>query len=253
MSPVKSARNVVGHIGSVAPGHEATMTSHSGSELHQQPLVSLPQSHSLSASGATVHHQLSLPLTPTSSVSASGGTIHHHGQSPVRGTVIPLSNRQRISTMNQQSTQRVSSSETGGTISGLVTPKGLLDMKAFTGVGVSTLPRSPGSAGPSPRKKLKLEEKPPATSEIDHQRKVICDHVHKEMLQIKENYIEHLSELFFLQNGNNMIDYMSWKKRPTPQLVAFLKSSNLDSDEEDIQEMRISDEVILRYLCQLFR
>ncbi|XP_060081235.1 helicase domino-like isoform X1 [Ylistrum balloti] len=99
--------------------------------------------------------------------------------------------------------------------------------------------------GPSPKKKVKVEEKAPATVEIANNRKLILDQKHREMIEIKENYIEYLTELFFLQNSGNMMDYHTWKKRPTPQLVHFLKSGNLDSDEEDDhgQERKINNEV----------
>lgn len=92
---------------------------------------------------------------------------------------------------------------------------------------------------------MKLEEKPPPTSEVANYRKMVLDNKIKEMLEIKENYIENLSELFFLQNGGNMMDYFVWKKRPTPQLVNFLKSSNVDSDEEEDHglERKINNEV----------
>jgi hypothetical protein len=53
------------------------------------------------------------------------------------------------------------------------------------------------------------------------------------MLELKENYFDHLTECFFLQNGGGLMDYYSWRKRPTPQLVHFLKSGRLDSDDED--------------------
>lgn len=66
------------------------------------------------------------------------------------------------------------------------------------------------------------------------------------MTEIKENYREHLTELFFLQNGWNIMDYLTWKKRPTVQLLNFLKSGNLDSDDEELgQEVKINDEVTI--------
>ena len=52
------------------------------------------------------------------------------------------------------------------------------------------------------------------------------------MAELREQYNEHLSELFFLQHGGNMIDYMSWKRKPPPQLVACLQAGALDSLQE---------------------
>ena len=70
---------------------------------------------------------------------------------------------------------------------------------------------------------------------------------HKQMKEVKAEYFENLTEMFFLQNGNNLIDYHTWKKRPTPQLVTFLKSESgkLDSDEEEdvLQVKEINSEV----------
>ena len=101
------------------------------------------------------------------------------------------------------------------------------------------------TSGPSPKKKVKMEEKPAASNEIAYQRQLVLDLKYKEMLEIKENYIESLTEMFFLQSGFNMMDYHTWKKRPTPQLVHFLKSGNLDSDDEDdpALEKKINNEV----------
>ncbi|XP_061196592.1 helicase domino-like [Saccostrea echinata] len=99
--------------------------------------------------------------------------------------------------------------------------------------------------GPSPKKKIKLEEKPAATHEIANHRKLILDLKYKSMLDIKEPYIDNLTEMFFLQNGGNLMDFLAWKKRPTPQLVHFLKSGSLDSDDEEESslERKINNEV----------
>ncbi|RVE42282.1 hypothetical protein evm_013069 [Chilo suppressalis] len=42
---------------------------------------------------------------------------------------------------------------------------------------------------------------------------------------LREKFTEQLSELYFLQAGGNMMDYVAWRKRPpTAQLVAFLET-----------------------------
>ncbi len=105
---------------------------------------------------------------------------------------------------------------------------------------------SPKHSPERPRKKIKLEEKPPATSEIAQYRKLVCDEKKREMASIRESYKEHLIELFFLQSGMNLMDYHTWKRKPGPALLTFLKSgsSSLDSDDDEIgQEMKINDEV----------
>lgn len=101
-------------------------------------------------------------------------------------------------------------------------------------------------SGPSPKKKVKLEEMPATTQEIANHRKLILDLKYKSMLDIKEPYIDNLTEMYFLQNGGNLMDFHGWKKRPTPQLVQFLKSGCLDSDDEEESslERKINNEVI---------
>lgn len=100
-------------------------------------------------------------------------------------------------------------------------------------------------SGPSPKKKVKLEEIPAPTQEIANHRKLILDLKYKSMLDIKEPYIDNLTEMYFLQNGGNLMDFHGWKKRPTPQLVQFLKSGCLDSDDEEESslERKINNEV----------
>ena len=97
------------------------------------------------------------------------------------------------------------------------------------------------------RKRIKLEAVEPTTAEIGNKRKLTCDEKLRQMREIKENYNEHLTELFFLQNGGNIMDYYTWKKRPTVQLLHFLKSGNLDSDDDEEvpvgTETMINDEV----------
>ena len=113
----------------------------------------------------------------------------------------------------------------------------------------------PSSPGPSPRKKVKLEEKPAANEEIAAARKLILDDRYVQMRGIKENYIEHLTECFYLQSGQNLMDFHSWKKRPTPQLVQFLKSGRLDSDDDEenpliyLQEKDVHKEVKHNFLA----
>jgi len=46
---------------------------------------------------------------------------------------------------------------------------------------------------------------------------------------------ELLTELFFLQNGGNLMDYFSWKKRPNTLLACYLCSERLESDPEMAQ------------------
>jgi hypothetical protein len=45
-------------------------------------------------------------------------------------------------------------------------------------------------------------------------------------------YDELLTELFFLQNGGNLMDYFSWQKRPNTLLACYLCSERLESDPD---------------------
>ena len=219
--------------------------------------------------------QLTFPAVST--VSASGGTIHHLGQSPTKGGIPPLLNpvqqQHNVPKMNVQQLQQalqqgavtpqqtatpVTARRTSGSASpGSASPRashGMTHSQSSPLLSSFSLTQNPLRTSPvhspeRPRKRVKLEEKPAANQEVASYRKLICDEKQKLMTEIKENYKEHLTELFFLQNGWNVMDYMTWKKRPTVQLLNFLKSGNLDSDDEELgQEVKINDEVTISHL-----
>jgi E1A-binding protein p400 len=172
-------------------------------------------------------------------VSATGGTIHHHGQSPTRGFP-PLANPQ--STKSGHNQPRRSSGT--NTSPGVNINRPLFERNSPISSAMSHNTSSPRHSPGAPRKKIKLDEVPPATPEIANYRKLILEHKHGDLSEIKENYTEHLTELFFLQNGGNLMDYHQWKKRSPAQLNQFLRSGALDSDDEDGgRETRIYDEV----------
>ncbi len=50
------------------------------------------------------------------------------------------------------------------------------------------------------------------------------------MESLRVEYRDMLQELFFMQNGGNLVDYHGWRKRPNPQLLAFLNASRLDNE-----------------------
>lgn len=218
----------------------------------QRPRVARPLSFPLSIATSQ------LPSV-TSSVSATGGTIHHHGQNPLRGAVSSTvqSNLHQsllsVSLTQQQQqalAQRRAVAVTVATTATTPLSSSVMSTQSTRPVsdlrtGQSTSLRSVSSQ--PPRKKIKIEEKPAPSQEIANFRKLIIEAKHKEMLDIKANYFENLTEMFFLQNGGNLMDYHVWKKRPTPQLVSFLKSGNLDSDDEEdvLQVKEINSEVKL--------
>ncbi|KAK7474437.1 hypothetical protein BaRGS_00034320 [Batillaria attramentaria] len=233
-------------------------TTVASNQQQQRPRLARPLSFPHSASPSP-----SLPGPATSSVSATGGTIHHHGQSPVRGglplvaaTLSHSNLQQSILSMNLNQQQQLAAQRRVVTTATTTTTMTVLPATAVVTSQTSrTVSEVRAGATPGlsfrstttqpPRKKIKVEEKAPATPEINNYRKMIVDVKHKEMLDIKANYFENLTEVFFLQNGLNLMDYHTWKKRPTPQLVNFLKSGNLDSDEEEdiLQVKEINSEV----------
>ncbi|KAK3083777.1 hypothetical protein FSP39_003020, partial [Pinctada imbricata] len=192
-------------------------------------------------------------VTTSSNVSITGGTVHHLGQnpSPRKGSNPHPNLQQAIRNMNVHNQSPKTAVSTASTNpAAIAAGRVLLEARPNPSGLHSTFPNltalaNQSSAGPSPKKKVKLEEKPAASKEIDYQRDLVLDLKHKEMRELKENYVECLTEMFYLQSGGNMMDYLPWKKKPTPQLVHFLKSGNLDSDEEDelSQEKKINNEV----------
>lgn len=149
--------------------------------------------------------------------SASGGTIHHLGRSPLANPLQqqqPMSNPQQQAALSpgpvQQPLRRLSSSSS------------------------SSSSRPPQSPDRPPRKKLRLEQRPAANEEVAHYRRLICEEKLREMGRIRGTYEEHLKELFFLQNGGNLMDYFVWlKKPPSAHLQSMLKSARLDSDDDE--------------------
>lgn len=56
----------------------------------------------------------------------------------------------------------------------------------------------------------------------------------KRMRAIREKYAENASELFFLHAGGNIMDFQTWRKRPsTPQYLHFLRQHRLDPEDDD--------------------
>ncbi|XP_074640439.1 helicase domino-like isoform X2 [Tubulanus polymorphus] len=218
----------------------------------------------------------------TTSISATGGTIHHHGLNTQQQQHSPQTHQQLISSqthqqiMSSQTHQQLVSSQNSPQLLSSQTHQQLMSSPIIqldtasnqsqqtvkppvrinissTGAGsvltpgVRTMNLSPRSSPVVPRKKIKLEIKPPASEEIGNYRKKITDLNELDLNVLREKYVEHLTELFFLQHGGNFMDYIQWKKRPTAQLQAFLKSGSLDSEEESVEEetkeTRINDEV----------
>lgn len=65
-------------------------------------------------------------------------------------------------------------------------------------------------------------------SETAKLRQLVIGYYNGELETLKANFREKLQELYFLQTGENMMDFLLWKKRPSPQFLAFLNSNRLD-------------------------
>lgn len=65
-------------------------------------------------------------------------------------------------------------------------------------------------------------------------RQLILEFRKSEMEKIKAVFNSRLQELFFLQGGGNMMDYLAWKRRPNEQLAAFLKANEFASTTSSI-------------------
>ena len=146
----------------------------------------------------------------TSSYSAAGtSTIHHHGYGPLHMSQRPYS---------------------------VTSPTGFPTHPSPTSLNLRSQPQfnAPSSANPcsNPNASSMLSSPPKAldSTETARLRKLIIDFYAEEIEKLKSNFREKLQELFFLQNGGNLMDYPQWKRRPSPQLLAFLNGNRLDED-----------------------
>lgn len=71
----------------------------------------------------------------------------------------------------------------------------------------------------------------PASQEeqkVELLKKRIKDHHIAIGLQTKEKFQDVLAELYFLQNGGNMMEYLVWKRKPPNSYFDFVKSQPLE-------------------------
>ncbi|XP_078083287.1 E1A-binding protein p400 isoform X4 [Mustelus asterias] len=215
--------------------------------------------------------------------SQTGGTIHHLGpQSPAAsGAMQPLPSPSHITTSNlppqissiiqgqliQQQQQVLHGQQVARSVSYERTPvaltAGVVGPSTF-GMTSQAPPSSPSrntvaqslaptcltptsSCTPFVRKQpKKLEEIPPATSEISHLRKQCLEHHLAEIETLRATFKDYLIELFFLQHRQgNMMDYLAFRRKPCLALLAYLKQNDLDLEEEEEEEQSevINDEV----------
>lgn len=70
--------------------------------------------------------------------------------------------------------------------------------------------------------------KPPDSPETARLRQLVIEYYNNERENLKTKYYEKLQELFFLQNGGNLMDILIWKRRPNPQFTSFINSNKLE-------------------------
>lgn len=94
------------------------------------------------------------------------------------------------------------------------------------------------------RKRIKLEPSydislMSATSPSSFCRTLYINSRENELLELRSSYQEHLMELFFLENGGNLMDYIAWSKRPNIHLSNLLQSASLDSTDDTRPEDKV--------------
>lgn len=67
-------------------------------------------------------------------------------------------------------------------------------------------------------------------------RKRVKDHHIAMGLQTKEKFQEVLSELYFLQSGGNMMDFLSWKRKPPATYFEYVKTQPLEVEIPTIED-----------------
>lgn len=141
-----------------------------------------------------------------------GGTIHHLGYNTPRRTP-PLQSPTAFP--NQLSPSAATSrNQSIASPQGSMNPHNALNVSRSHGVLSRVGEKSTVPSGDFP--------------EITNLRKFVVNYYNGELETLKANYREKLQELYFLQSGGHMMDFLQWKKRPDQQFLAFLNSHRLD-------------------------
>jgi E1A-binding protein p400 len=61
--------------------------------------------------------------------------------------------------------------------------------------------------------------------------RLVLEHVLRRMAKVRDDYNVQLQELYFLQTGGNMMDFLGWKQRPNKNLEEFMAQNRLDEDD----------------------
>lgn len=68
------------------------------------------------------------------------------------------------------------------------------------------------------------------SEEVKELRRKVAECVYQNVEVIKKRYQHNLQELFFLQHGGNIINFLVWKQKPSPQWLTFQATYKLEDD-----------------------
>ena len=153
------------------------------------------------------------PRDPFSAGPSPGGTMHHHGYPPRRSSV-PSPGSAGYPAPQLSPSAKIPRSQTGSAGGG------------HRGYGSGSRADQPDGSPLKKHPTLKIPTN--GSAETIQMRQTVIEFYMDEMETIKANFREKLKEVFFLQSGGNMMDYLVWKRRATPQLLAFLNANQLD-------------------------
>ena len=194
-----------------------------GSPVYLQP--SLTSSLVLCDSGATYTVSDGRVMVPGSSSSSSsmspkstGATVHHLG--PTDPTDSPFAHL-------RSQLQSVTVPDGGRPSVSIATERQL-----------ST--ESSADADLQPHKRIKLDPSYnislPLSTPLSYRLSYVKSR-ERELSELRSLYQEHITELFFLQNSGNLMDYVAWTKRPNSiHLNRVLQSTNLDNTDGTKQD-----------------
>ena len=69
-----------------------------------------------------------------------------------------------------------------------------------------------------------------ASDEVKELRRKVVEYFYQNIEILRKRYQLSLQELFFLQHGGNLIDFPFWRRRPTPQWIAYQASHKLEDE-----------------------